>query len=94
MLAVVGQQERHGYAIARRLEEAGLGTVQGGTLYPVLARLRAAGYLSARWEPGQQGPGRKYYALTPAGSAVLAEQGAAWLAFTHATENLIDSGGS
>lgn len=92
VLAVVAEREQHGYAIAHRLADAGLGTVQGGTLYPVLTRLRAAGYLRARWEPAEQGPGRRYYALTEAGRALLAEQGAAWVAFTRATEKLINPG--
>jgi len=29
----------HGYDVARRLRDAGLGEVKGGTLYPVLGRL-------------------------------------------------------
>lgn len=74
ILGALEEQERHGYAIASRLEEAGLGRVKGGTLYPVLARLAAAGHLVTRWEPGNRGPGRKYYALTDSGGALLREQ--------------------
>ncbi len=93
VLATLGEQERHGYAIARRLDEAGLVGVKGGTLYPVLARLQAAGHVTARWEPGERGPGRKYYALTDGGHVLLHEQGTAWIAFTRTTEKLIDPGG-
>lgn len=94
VLATLQEQDRHGYAIARRLDEAGLGGVKGGTLYPILARLRAAEQVTARWEEGQRGPGRKYYALTEAGRALLREQSAAWIGFTHTTQGLIDSGGT
>jgi len=93
VLATLDEQERHGYAIARRLDEAGLAGVKGGTLYPMLARLHAAGQVTARWEPGDHGPGRKYYALTEDGRALLRDQGSAWMAFAHTTEKLIDPGG-
>lgn len=93
MLGTLEDQERHGYAIARLLEEAGLGPVKGGTLYPVLARLQAAGQVAPRWEPGDRGPGRKYYALTDGGRALLREQGLAWAAFARTTEKIINPGG-
>ena len=52
-----------------------------GTLYPILARLRAAGWVVAEWEqPGAEPgrPARRYYRLTPAG-AVAARAGVAEL---------------
>ena len=93
VLATLVEQERHGYGIASRLEEAGLARVQGGTLYPALARLQAAGHVTARWEQGERGPGRKYYALTDDGRELLREQGSAWIAFARTTEELIEPGG-
>lgn len=50
----------------------------GGTVYPVLRRLKAAGLVSSRWEKGglahQEGrPPRKYYRLTRDGRAALAD---------------------
>jgi PadR family transcriptional regulator PadR len=39
-----------------------------GTLYPVLVRLRTAGWLSLRWEDDAEGrPPRRLYRLTPTG---------------------------
>jgi PadR family transcriptional regulator PadR len=41
-----------------------------GTLYPILARLRKAGWLAAEWEnpdPDTSRPARRYYRLTPHG---------------------------
>lgn len=90
VMATLREQERHGYGIARRLQEAGLPSVKGGTLYPLLGRLEAAGHVESRWEPGPSGPSRKYYVLTDAGRAVLREQGLAWAAFTRTTTTLID----
>ncbi len=47
----------------------------GGTVYPALRRLEAAGCLTSRWEARDQAeaegrPPRCYYRLTPAGEAL------------------------
>lgn len=44
-----------------------------GTVYPILARLEAAGYVESWWESGhpQGRPTRKFYRLTPAGRTEL-----------------------
>jgi PadR family transcriptional regulator PadR len=88
-LAVVAEGETYGYLIAARLEEAGIGTVKGGTLYPILARLEQAGALTSEWRQGDGGPGRKYYSATPAGRARLDEQRRRWLLFTECTTALL-----
>jgi PadR family transcriptional regulator PadR len=89
ILASLRDCERYGYDLAQNLEGGGLGRVKGGTLYPLLARLEAAGLVKSRWQPGSQGPGRKYYALTQKGYAVLGEQSAEWCAFVTRTIDLI-----
>lgn len=81
VLAALTERERYGYELSQRLEAAGLGRIKGGTLYPLLARLEEAGLVGNRWEPGEQGPGRKYYALTPAGRAYLAAEAGSWTEF-------------
>lgn len=93
VLGTLHDRERHGYAVAAHLDEAGLAGIKGGTLYPVLSRLQAAGHVTARWEAGVGGPGRKYYALTDRGRALLREQGRAWATFAHTVQMLINDGG-
>ena len=53
----------HGYELAR------LAGVKSGTLYPLLIRLEAQGYLIAEWQaPAEKGrPPRHAYRLTAAG---------------------------
>lgn len=63
----------HGYGIAQTLAARGFGTLRGGSLYPVLARLEEAGHVTTRWVEGQAGPGRKDYALTDAGRTAYAD---------------------
>jgi len=90
VLAIVGEGETYGYLIAQRLALAGLGTVKGGTLYPLLARLEQDGLVSATWREGTGGPGRKYYTITAGGSARLDELRTDWRAFTARVTAIID----
>jgi PadR family transcriptional regulator PadR len=74
------------------LEQAGLGVVKGGTLYPVLNRLETDGFLDVSWRPSEKGPNRKYYTLTAAGMAALDEAAKEWKAFAEATTELMTFG--
>jgi PadR family transcriptional regulator PadR len=51
---------------------------QEGTLYPLLSRLRREGLVDYEWQESDAGPPRKYYRLTDAGRAQLAELDAYW----------------
>lgn len=89
VLRAVADGHTYGYAIAQALQRAGLGTVKGGTLYPLLSRFEQAGLLTTRWEPGDGGPGRKHYALTDAGQTQLADDAARWGRFAHLTTGFV-----
>lgn len=85
VLAVLADGPTYGYAITARLGELGLGSVKGGTLYPLLARLEQAGHVSVEWRAGDGGPGRKYFELTESGALARSLQADRWLAFTTLT---------
>ena len=89
VLAVVAEGRTYGYAVAQRLQEAGLGTIKGGTLYPVLNRLEQDGLVTSSWREGVGGPGRKFFAVTAAGRTHLAERTAAWTAVTEQAAALL-----
>ena len=72
----------YGYAIASRLEEQGLGSIKGGTLYPLLTRFETAGWVTTVWRAGEGGPGRKYFSLTAVGRQELEAQRELWASFT------------
>ncbi len=60
--------ERHyGYSLVRVLSESGSISLKEGTVYPILARLDRDGLVRSEWVESDQGPPRKYYALTSAG---------------------------
>lgn len=74
-----------GYAIAAALADQGFGTIKGGTLYPLLARLEESGHVTTQWRAGEGGPGRKYFEITDSGRAHLAEQAGRFASFSSLT---------
>lgn len=90
VLAVVATHgPTYGYAITRSLAEAGLGTVKGGTLYPLLQRLEDDGLVTTSWHQGERGPSRRYYAVTDQGRVALADATSRWDAVTSAATTLV-----
>jgi PadR family transcriptional regulator, regulatory protein PadR len=68
LAALLDRDEAWGFELSRA---TGL---QAGTMYPILARLQAAGWVSDRWEDPELGrdtgrPPRRYYRLTTTGRA-------------------------
>jgi len=89
VLRVLADGQTYGYAIASRLADGGLGVVKGGTLYPLLNRLETAGLVTAQWQAGDGGPGRKYYLLTDEGRQELQDTATQWSRFTEVTGAMI-----
>ncbi|MGJ9414181.1 PadR family transcriptional regulator [Aeromicrobium sp. CF4.19] len=89
VLSVVAEAETYGYAVAQRLRAAGLGTVKGGTLYPVLNRLEGDGLVTSSWREGVGGPGRKFFTVTDRGRAHLNDRSGSWHAFTAQAASLL-----
>jgi PadR family transcriptional regulator PadR len=90
LLAVLGQAEEdlYGYQIAKRLQALADGSppVKQGALYPVLRQLSANGLLASRIVPSYAGPPRRYYRITEAGRATLAE----WRGIWRSTRDFVD----
>jgi PadR family transcriptional regulator, regulatory protein PadR len=75
-LAVMGvlYHERHyGYSLVGVLCERGSISLKEGTIYPILARLDRDGLVASEWVESNQGPPRKYYALTASGRQLFDE---------------------
>lgn len=89
VLRVLSDGPTYGYAIGTALADSGLGTLKGGTLYPLLKRLEDAGHVTIEWRAGEGGPGRKYYHLTRSGEDELARAGDQWTRFTEVTRSII-----
>jgi PadR family transcriptional regulator len=67
----------HGYGIIKAVSEMSDGRLhlRAGTLYAALERLESAGAVTLDREESEGGPPRRYYRLTPAGVALLEEEG-------------------
>lgn len=77
----------HGYGIAQAVSERGFGRPKGGSLYPLLAALEHDGAVVTEWQEGQNGPGKRNYALTPKGKARLQSEREAWRTLVDAMHN-------
>ena len=80
VLAVVEDQPRHGYDIARRIDEGSDGRLRFhvASLYPMLYRMERRGWIQGRWLEKSGQRRRRYYRLTSAGRRVLAQQRREW----------------
>ena len=91
VLHLLSLGEAYGYEIVTALGERTDGSlaVTDGTLYPVLYRLERGGFVAVRWETPQRGVPRKYYRLTDAGQAELAQLTHEWNTFARAMARLL-----
>jgi PadR family transcriptional regulator PadR len=71
VLNTLADRECYGYEIVKTMVSIpGLGVTEG-TLYPLLSRLRLQGMVKTRLVESNEGPARKYYALTPQGKKIV-----------------------
>jgi len=78
ILTALAAGSQHGYGIITEVGQTSGGRVKlrAGTLYTALERLRVDGMIGVDREEVVEGRLRRYYRLTPAGTAVLAEEAA------------------
>ena len=90
ILSLVETRERHGYDIARLIEQRSLGEVKfhAASLYPLLYRLEKRGWIEGRWVERAGERRRRVYRLTKAGREVLAAQRSGWDAFVKAINRI------
>lgn len=82
---------RHGYAIARAIEEAteGVVEIEEGSLYPALYRMERKGWVEAEWGISELGRRAKFYRLTPRGRRQLSAQTTEWSRFAAAISRVL-----
>jgi PadR family transcriptional regulator, regulatory protein PadR len=84
ILKTLAGAPRHGYAIARFIEDTtgDAVVVEEGSLYPSLYRMERRGWIEAEWGTSELGRRAKFYRLTDEGQAQLAVETAAWERFS------------
>jgi PadR family transcriptional regulator PadR len=75
LLLIKKQQKVYGFDLLEKLADASL-DIKEGTLYPLLNRMNAEGWLASTWETENlKGHPRKFYSLTKDGQRFLSEMG-------------------
>ena len=82
---------RHGYAIARWLEDTTDDAlrIEEGSLYPALHRLERRGLIEAAWGTSEIGKRIQIYSLTRLGRAELKTESAEWSQFSAAVAKVM-----
>jgi transcriptional regulator len=71
---------KHGYAVARWIEDCSRGelTVLDGALYTALHRMEERGWIGAEWGLGPSGRRARFYRLTSVGKKQLSNSAKDW----------------
>ncbi len=90
ILSLVEVRARHGYEISKLIEQRSAGALRFNvaSLYPLLYRLEARGWIEGRWVEKAGQRRRRYYRLTASGRMVLASQRKGWQVFAAAISRI------
>jgi len=90
VLAALEHRARHGYEIAKLIDDRSSGVLRFhvASLYPMLYRMEGRGWIDGKWieKAGQRK--RRYYRLTGAGRKVLADQRSTWRELLNALQQV------
>jgi PadR family transcriptional regulator, regulatory protein PadR len=94
ILKTISLEPRHGWAIAKRIQQISgeVLQVQQGSLYPALHRLEQKAWIKAKWKESETGRPAKFYSLTAAGRAQLQREEANWSRLSAAINLVVQEG--
>jgi transcriptional regulator len=83
ILALLEDCDRHGYEIAKLIDQRSGGAIKFhvASLYPTLYRLERRGLILGRWVEKAGKRRRRFYRLTAAGQKTLSSERRSWTAF-------------
>ena len=83
VLALLEERTRHGYELAKLIESRSEGKLEFhvASLYPMLYRLEARGWVEGRWVERAGERRKRFYRITAPGKKVLALQRKSWRDF-------------
>ena len=88
VLALLHKRDCYGYEISeflsRHIE------IAGGTVYPILRKLKADGLLTTYLQEESGGPPRKYYKLAELGRETYQKDRSEYLKFAQSVRNLLE----
>ena len=86
VLALLNREDLYGYMLTQNMQS--VANLSESTLYPVLRRLEKQGLLRV-YDQQFQGRNRRYYAITPAGRALLSGYREEWVRYRSQIEALL-----
>ena len=89
LLGSLWSEKLYGLELLRRLASDSDLELSAGTVYPLLARLKAEGLLESEWVEADTSHPRKYYRLTPGGRRRAVEMARMWSRFSANLGNLL-----
>jgi len=93
ILKTVSLEPKHGWAIAKRIQQISgeVLQVQQGSLYPALHRLEQKAWIKAKWAETGTGRQAKFYSLTTLGRAQLEREAANWSRLSAAINLVVET---
>jgi transcriptional regulator len=80
ILKTISLEPKHGWAIAKRIQQVSKETlqIQQGSLYPALHRLEQQDWIKSEWRSTETGRMAKFYSLTRSGRRQFEKELASW----------------
>lgn len=87
ILSIIRRGESYPSDIVAELKDSGMQILEG-TIYPLLTRLKNAGYLEYRWVESTTGPPRKYFTMSETGKEFYLSLQKTWIEISTAVEHI------
>jgi len=83
VLSLLEERARHGYEIAKLIEQKsdGVLTFHAASLYPLLYRMEGRRLIKGRWVEKTGQRRKRHYSITPAGREFLEQKRSRWSTF-------------
>ena len=88
VLSLLAAGECYGYELVTVISKTI--AISEGTIYPLLNRLKADGFVETYLQESNEGPPRKYYRLSPEGATHYTALKAEWNQFVKSVSNILE----
>lgn len=80
VMKILALEPMHGWGMTERIEQItdNVLSVQQGSLYPALVRLRRRGWIASEWRKTENNRRARYYSLTAKGRKQLTRETESW----------------
>jgi len=91
ILKALDGDARHGYSVARTIEQAtdDVLSIDEGSLYPALHRMEVKGWIKSSWGLSENNRRAKYYELTGRGRKQLTVETKEWARYSRAVAQML-----